>query len=67
MAEGNTGRSMLKGVIDLQVHWVPGHSEFVPNEKADDEAKKAAQGNSSNAKSLPKFLCKHLPLSISAL
>ena len=67
LAEGNAWRGKTKGVIDLQVHWVPGHSEFAPNEKADEEAKKAAQGDSSDAKSLPKFLRKRLPLSISAL
>ena len=67
LAEGNTWRSKLKGVVNLQIHWVPGHSEFAPNEKADEEAKKAVQGGSSGAKFLPKFLCKHLPLSISVL
>ena len=67
LAEGNTWRSKLKCVIDLQLHWVPGHSEFAPNEKADEEAKKVAQGNSSDTKSLPKFLCKCLPLNISVL
>ena len=56
-----------KGVVDLQVHWVPGHVDFAPNEKADQEAKKAAQGDSSEAKYLPKLLCKPLPLSVSAL
>jgi ribonuclease HI len=54
------------GIIDLQVHWVPGHCGFKPNEKADEEAKKAAEGNSSNAKLLPPLLCKYLPLSSSA-
>jgi hypothetical protein len=33
----------------------------------DAEAKKVAQGLSSDAKLLPPFLCKHLPASISAL
>ena len=67
LAEGNTWRGKTQGVTDLQVHWVPGHSEFAPNEKADEEVKKVAQGSSSKAKSLPKFLRKCLPLSISAL
>ena len=53
--------------VDLQVHWVPGHSDFAPNEKADDEVKKVAHGDLSDAKSLLKFLHKHLPLSISVL
>jgi ribonuclease HI len=55
------------GVIDLQLHWVPGHSDYARNERADEEAKKAAQGLSSNAKCLPSFLPKPLPVSISAL
>jgi ribonuclease HI len=32
-----------RGVIDLQIHWVPGHMDFEPNERADVEAKAAAQ------------------------
>jgi len=60
-----TGR--MKGVFDLQLHWVPGHCDFKPNEMADEEAKKAAQGSSSDAKLLPSFLHKHIPLSMSAL
>ena len=47
-----------RGVIDLQVHWVPGHRDFEPNERADEEAKKAVKGDASNAKSLPSLLCK---------
>jgi hypothetical protein len=46
---------------------VPGHSGYERNEKADEEAKKAAQGLSSEAKSLPLFLRKRLPASVSAL
>ena len=56
-----------RGVINLQVHWVPGHRDFEPNERADEEAKKAAQGESSDARLLPSFLRKRLPLSLSAL
>ena len=65
--EGEDWIGRPKGVINLQVHWVPGHVGFAPNEKADEEAKKAAQGHSSEAKYLPKFLRKPLPLSVSAL
>ena len=54
-------------MINLQVHWVPGHIDFAPNEKADEEVKKAMQGNSNEAKYLPKLLRKPLLLSISAL
>ena len=67
IADGEEWVGWPKGVIDLQIHWVPGHIDFAPNEKADKEAKKAAQGDSSEAKYLPKFLHKPLPLSVSAL
>jgi hypothetical protein len=53
-------------VIYFQVHWVPGHCVFKPNEKADDKAKKVAEGDSGNAKLLPPLLCRYLPLSSSA-
>ena len=67
IAEGEDWVGRPKGVVDLQVHWVPGHADFAPNEKADQEVKKAAEGNSSEAKYLPKLLRKPLPLSVSAL
>ena len=51
----------------MQLHWVPGHCDFEPNERADEEAKLAAQGTSSDARFLPQLLHKKLPLSISAL
>ena len=56
-----------KGIVDLQVHWVPGHCDFGPNEQADKEAKFVVQGASSKARFLPQLLHKRLPLSISAL
>ena len=65
--EGENWTGRKRGVIDLQIHWVPGHCNFEPNERADKEAKKAAQGDSSDAKSLPALLRKRLPLSVSAL
>ena len=46
---------------------MPGHKDFELNERADAEAKSAAQGHSSDAKFLPPLLRKRLPLSISAL
>jgi hypothetical protein len=67
IAEGGVWKGRLKGIVDLQIHWVLGHVNFASNKKVDEEAKKAAQGESSNAKSLPNFLRKGLPLSISAL
>ena len=56
-----------KGIINFQLHWVPGHQDFKPNEHTDEEAKLAVQGQLSVAKSLPALLRKHLPLSLSAL
>ena len=67
LAEGYSWKGRTKGVIDLHIHWVPGHCDYDRNEKADEEAKKAAQGLSSDAKSLPPFLRKSLPASVSAL
>ena len=64
---GGSWKGKPKGIVDLQIHWVAGHVGFAPNTKADEEAKKAAQGDSSNTKFLPKSLRKFLPLSISAL
>jgi ribonuclease HI len=64
---GDIWRGKNKGVIDLHVHWVPGHMDFEPNERADEEAKKAALQDVSDAKSLPPFLHKKIPLSVSAL
>ena len=67
MNTGEQWKGRKKGVIDLQLYWVPGHCDFEPNEHADEEAKLEAQGQSSNTKSLPTLRCKHLLLSISAL
>ena len=49
ITDGNGWKGRPKGVIDLHIHWVPGHMDFAPNEKADEEAKKAAQGDSSRS------------------
>jgi ribonuclease HI len=64
---GKSWKGRCKGIVDLQVHWVPGHKNFEPNERANKEAKLAAQGHSSDAKFLPPLLHKRLPLSILAL
>jgi ribonuclease HI len=64
---GKQWKDKSKGVINLQIHWVPGHCDFAPNERADEEVKLATQGLSSEARFLPPLLCKKLPLSISAL
>jgi ribonuclease HI len=50
-----------RGVVDLQIHWVPGHLDFEPNEHADEKAKKVALRDSSDTKFLPAFLQKCLP------
>ena len=64
---GKQWKGNSKGVINLQICWVPGHCDFGPNERADEEAKLTAQGSSSEAKFLPPLLHKKLPLSISTL
>ncbi|RDX45387.1 hypothetical protein OH76DRAFT_1326847, partial [Lentinus brumalis] len=48
------------------LRWVPGHMEVHGNELADEEAKKAAKGDSSNSASLPAKLRKSLPCSVTA-
>ena len=66
--QGTIWKGRKRGVVDVQLHWTPAHLGFGPNERADEEAKLAAQGNSSNPKDLPVFLRrKPLPFSISAL
>ncbi|KIJ58963.1 hypothetical protein HYDPIDRAFT_50490, partial [Hydnomerulius pinastri MD-312] len=53
---------------DITVSWISGHDGVEGNEKADDEAKKAAKGDSSSRARLPSYLRKGpLPLSVSAL
>ena len=56
-----------RGVIDLQLHWIPAHSDFEPNERADEKAKHAVQGLSSDAKLLPKILHRSLSASVPTL
>ncbi|KZP07935.1 hypothetical protein FIBSPDRAFT_762171, partial [Athelia psychrophila] len=56
-----------RGVVDLQLHWVPGHKDFEPNERADCKAKKAAEKLTSPMKDLPVCLRKVLPFSVAAL
>ncbi|KZP06928.1 hypothetical protein FIBSPDRAFT_685533, partial [Athelia psychrophila] len=66
--ERGSWKARRRGVIDLQLHWVPGHKDFEPNERADREAKKAAQKLTSQAKDLPAYLRKKaLPASVAAL
>ncbi|KLO06487.1 hypothetical protein SCHPADRAFT_814851, partial [Schizopora paradoxa] len=46
--------------------WTPGHSGITGNEMGDEEAKRAAAGDSSPKKDLPKVFQKRLPHSVSA-
>ena len=43
-----------KNVIDLQIHWVPGHLDFAPNDKADEPTKKQPLGTQ-----VPLTPCRH--------
>ena len=51
----------------LTVRWTTGHCGIVGNEKADEEAKSAAEGNSSPATDIPRYIRKNIKKSISAL
>lgn len=65
---GEKWKAKKRDVVDLRIEWVPGHVDFEPNEKADSEAKKAAQGKSSQQAKLPSFLRNEpLPASVAAL
>jgi ribonuclease HI len=50
----------------LQINWISGHSKVQGNERADELAKLAAQGQSSPATDLPPLLRHRLPLSAAA-
>jgi len=57
----------LKTHCEVELTWTPGHEGIEGNELADQEAKRASQGDSSGTKELPAFLRrKRLPVSISA-
>ncbi|KAH9838262.1 uncharacterized protein C8Q71DRAFT_856224 [Rhodofomes roseus] len=53
--------------IDFTMRWVPGHRGIEGNERADEEAKKAARGDSSPVEDLPGWLREKLPVSVSKL
>ena len=61
IATGESWMAHHRGLVDLQVHWVLGHRDFEPNEWANEEAKSAAQGSSSEAKFLPPCSIKSFP------
>ncbi|KAF8954627.1 hypothetical protein BDZ97DRAFT_1598392, partial [Flammula alnicola] len=50
----------------MELRWISAHSEVEGNEKADELAKEAAQGESSPIEDLPSILRKTLPASASA-
>ena len=52
---------------NLTIRWTAGHVGISSNEKADKEAKLAADGHNSDSKDLPKYIRKKLKLSVSAL
>ena len=56
-----------RGVINLNIQWVPGHMDFALNDKADQHTKEAAKGLLSPSSELPKSLRKPLPASVSTL
>ncbi|RDB28923.1 putative RNA-directed DNA polymerase from transposon X-element [Hypsizygus marmoreus] len=50
----------------LTIRWTPGHQGTIGNERADEEAKKAARGDTSEKRRLPAVLRETLPRSKSA-
>jgi ribonuclease HI len=54
--------------FQLEIAWVKGHNEVEGNERVDREAKKAARGESSQARNLPSHLTTNpLPVSSTAM
>jgi ribonuclease HI len=56
-----------KAKYSLTIRWMVGHEGIEGNEKADREAKKAAEGMSSDRKLLPVYLRKPLPTNPAAV
>ncbi|KAF9257828.1 hypothetical protein L218DRAFT_878495 [Marasmius fiardii PR-910] len=48
----------------ITFRWIPGHHGIEDNEMADEEAKKAASGDSSTTHRLPELLRQQLPSSL---
>jgi hypothetical protein len=47
--------------LKLTIRWIPGHKDVLGNERADQEAKKAAAGNVTNKNQLPTFPRQRVP------
>jgi ribonuclease HI len=56
-----------KGDFECTIHWTPGHHGVMQNEKADEKAKEAAQGDTSAKHLIPKALRGAIPWSKSAI
>jgi hypothetical protein len=62
-----TSKIKIKTQCTLTLQWTPGHEGIRGNEEIDQDAKKAAEGDSSPNRDLPAFLrSSSLPLSTSA-
>jgi hypothetical protein len=46
--------------LTIELRWISGHSGVAGNELVDEEAKKASQGDSSEARLLPSFLTDYI-------
>ncbi|KIJ98006.1 hypothetical protein K443DRAFT_104689, partial [Laccaria amethystina LaAM-08-1] len=55
------------GTVKFALKWIAAHKGVVGNERVDEEAKRAAQGDSSPPEELPPILRKRLPLSAAAV
>ncbi|KIJ95233.1 hypothetical protein K443DRAFT_43998, partial [Laccaria amethystina LaAM-08-1] len=55
------------GMAKFALKWVAAHKGVKGNERVDEEAKKAAQGDSSPWEELPPILWKRLPYSAAAV
>ena len=67
IVDGGRWKGKKRGIIDLQLYWVPGHCSFGTNEHTDEEVKLTVQGYSNDTRFLPRLLRKKLSCSISAL
>ena len=60
-------KACLKYIVKLTLRRTPGHEGIEGNERADEEAKRAAKGLSSPTSELPQVLRRRLPASASSL